>query len=63
VLIAPLHLLATAGAGVYAAASVSQLPVIPALGLSLAFQFAELTVFAAILSLLYKRFSGVDLTV
>lgn len=63
VLVAPLHLVATAAAGFYAAASVSQLPAIPGLVLSLGLQFAELTVFAAILSLLYKRFSGVDLTV
>ena len=63
VLIAPVHVLATAAAGLYAAAGVSQLPVIPALVLSLGFQFAELVLFAAVLSMLYKRFSGVDLTV
>jgi hypothetical protein len=63
VLIAPIHLLAAVAAGVYAAASVSQLPVIPALVLSLGFQFGELTLVAALLSLLYERFSGVDLTV
>jgi len=63
VLIAPVHLLATGAAGLYAAASVSKIPVIPAVVLSLSFQFAELILFAAILSLLYKRFSGVDLTI
>ncbi len=63
VLLAPVHMLATAAATLYAAATVSGFPVIPPLLLSLAVQFTELTLFAALLSVIYRRCSGVDLTV
>lgn len=63
VLVAPVHVLAVGAAAAYAAAGVSGFPVVPALVVSLIFQFAELSLFAAILSLFYQRFSGVDLAV
>jgi hypothetical protein len=62
-LLAPLHLLATAAATLYAGASMGGFPVIPPLLLSLAAQFTELTLFAALLSVIYRRCSGVNLTV
>lgn len=63
VLLAPLHLAATAAAVLAAAANLGGFPVIPPLLLGLALQFAELTVFATLLSVIYRRCSGVNLTV
>jgi hypothetical protein len=44
-------------------ATLNDLPVVPPLLLSLAFQFAELALFATILSVIYRRRRGVDVKV
>lgn len=63
VVIAPIHIVATGVAALQVAAEMNDLPVIPPLVLSVAIQFAELTLFAMLLSVVYKHYSGIDFKV
>jgi hypothetical protein len=63
VLIAPIHVMTTMAALLSTVATLNDLPVVPPLLLSLAFQFAELALFATILSVIYRRRRGVDVKV
>jgi hypothetical protein len=62
VLVAPLHIVATALSALHVAASLGGMPVVPTLLASLAMQFVELALFATLLSVIYRRSQSVNLS-
>lgn len=63
VLLAPLSAVAMAFGSLHALVVAQGLPAMPSLLLLVVFQFAQLTVFATLFSVIYKQRSGVDITV